>query len=236
MDMRRWVVTAALAATGLALWPTAAASQEEPTTTTTERSTTTTTEAPTTTTEATTTTTEATTTTLPAVTTTTTPAQVALFGELITDGTLGVDVTWLDEDLTGCSATVPLGGGQMNRLNDADGYLGLVYGQAPTRTGNTAVLMMELGVLPYGVGVLSTTDNGCNLDAIGVGAIVRGEGFLSVRGIGIGATPDSNRAEAVRTLDLVANVAASGGPANLDVPSLYEFLVRPRPSNVPPES
>lgn len=227
--------------------PSVAASQETTTTTEVPATTvpeTTTTQAPTTTvaaptsvpeksTSTITSTTSAPTTTTPTPTTTTTttvpvPPPV-LFGEKITEGSLAVDVQWLDDELPACQTTVPLGGGEMNRVNDRDGNLGLVYGQAATGTGTAAAFVMELGVMPFGVGILSIADGTCNVDAIGVGALRQGPGTLSVTGIGIGMSPGNyDRGDAIQTFGLFAKVATSGGPAVVNTQPLVDFLVRPR--------
>lgn len=194
---------------------------------------------------------ETTTTTAPAevpteTTTTTIPETVEvppvlLFGEAITAGTMNIDVQFEDAAAPDCTTTIPLDGGQMNRVNDLDGDLGLVYGQAATATGTAAVFLMELGVVPAGVGILSIDDATCSLDAFGVGLIKKGPGSLSLDAIGVGVHPDgyvvagtesfpyTRYGKYLEQFDLTANVGASGGPAALDVASLQSFLLRSRP-------
>jgi len=151
------------------------------------------------------------------------------FGDVITDGSLAVDIAWLDDSMPACQTTVPLGGGQMNRVNNAAGDLGLVYGQAATGTGTAAAFVMELGVVPFGVGIISMADASCNLDAIGVGSLVKTPSSLSVSGLGMGMSPGNyDRGDAIRTFDVTATVGAVGGPATIDTQSLYDFLIRPR--------
>lgn len=240
--MKRFALVAAVASAASFALGAPVASQEGPaeTTTTTEATTTTVAEPTTTTTTAPEAPVETTTTTTTVPETVVVPP-VLLFGEVITAGTLDVNVQFEDEVAPDCTTTVPLDGGQMNRVNDLDGDLGLVYGQAPTGSGTAAVFLMELGVIPAGVGILSIDDGNCSLDALGVGMLQKGPGQLVLDGIGIGVHPDGYEAPSTEEIpytrygkyleqfDLTANVGASGGGAQLDVASLQSFLLRPRP-------
>ena len=240
MVKRASTVAAVISAVCLSLWTGSAASQETTTTTVDPAATTTTTVDPgvTTTTvdpaAATTTTTEdpaATTTTVPldGVVVPPVPAPILLFGETITAGTLDVMINWHDPAPTDCVTTIPLDGGQINRVNDIDGDLGLVYGQAATTGGTAAVFLMEFGAIPAGLGIVSIEDGTCSVDAMGVGAYEKGPGYAALTGFGVGVYPgDTEGGSLVENFNLTANVGASTPSANLDTTSLTDFLLRAR--------
>ncbi len=229
--MRRFgLVTTGAVIASLCLWVGTASSQTDPTTTIVAAPETTTTTAAPDTTTTTAAPAETTTTVASAPTTTIDLSTIALPGRAVTSGRLGLTAEFKDHPEFNCNANLDLAGGSMNVVNNDEGNIGASYGMVSTNstTGKAGVLLIQLGVLPAAVAVLTVTGP-CDFDAVGLGNYDSGPDFAKFDGVGAGVQ-STNIAEGqfLQHMRIDETVGGSSATPNLDLHQLENLIMRAR--------
>ena len=163
-------------------------------------------------------------------TTTGAGAPVSLPGQLVTAGSLDMDINFKDTPASSCTKSVDLAGGHVNVGFDDAGNVGGVYGMAPAGTGSVGLFMLGLGAVPAGIAILSVSDGVCEFEALGLGAFSATATSATLSGVAIGVHPGSyDKGDYIDKFNLSAKVGTSSAPASLDPQALQTFLLRDRP-------
>lgn len=206
--MKRWVAVAAVLAS-FAAYSTSASGQTD-TTTTSEDPTTTTIDLSTTVPD-----------TIPPDVTTTT--EVELPGEHIEGGTLILGALFQNSPGADCQVDGSMVGQQMNLVRNETGFIGGVYGKAQLGSGDTGMVMVQVGPLPTAVLVYRTFGT-CNQDVVALGGYSSNQTSAHFEGIGYGVYPG----DFAKYVTADVQVTASGGEPNLDIQGAYDFLNQER--------